>query len=110
MPVIPRTVKQRSEEFITAIVQEKNGLDISGATYEVAHVLDADKADDPDDYPWETPHAESGPGPSATSFYYVKKLVDAPPVDAKVKYRVFVRITDSPEVPIIDCGTYSIIP
>lgn len=109
MPVTPRTVKQRSEEFVTGVVTELTGRDISGCTYRVAHVLDSDKTDDPDTYPWETPHAESGQGTS-TSVYLVRKLVTAPTVTGKIKYRVFVEITDSPELPIIDCGTYSIIP
>lgn len=110
MTVTPLTLKQDSKEFVTALVQEKTGADISAATYEVAHILDADKANDPSTYPWETPHAESGPG-SSTAYYQVKKLVTAALVNgAKTKYRVFVRITDNPEIPILDCGTYSVTP
>lgn len=109
MPVVPRTVKQRSEEFVTGVVTELTGQDISGCTFEVAHILDTDKTDDPNTYPWEAPHAESGPG-SSNSIYLARKLVEAPAVTAKTKYRVFAKITDSPEIPIIDCGTYSIVP
>lgn len=107
MAVTPRALKQRSKEFVVAIVQEKTGQDISAATYEVAHILESDKTDDPDTYPWETPHASSS---GTGSVYKVAKLVDAPEVTAKVKYRVFVRMTDSPEVPVIDCGTYTVTP
>lgn len=110
MVTTPRALKQGSVEFVTAIIQEKTGQDISGAVYQVAHILDADKTDDPDTYAWEAPHAESGPGAS-TAVYRVKKLVDAALVDGvRTKYRVFVKVTDAPEIPIIDCGTYVVTP
>lgn len=109
MAVKPRILKQDSVEFVTAMVTDKNGDDISLATYEVAHILDADKTDDPDTYAWETPHAESGS--ISPAVYLVRKLVTATLVNgAKTKYRVFVRVTDNPEVIIQDCGTYSVIP
>lgn len=109
MAIVPRTVKQGSVDFVTAIITDLTGQDISGVGYEVAHVLDADKTDHPDTYPWEAPHADSeSPTPSTR---LVKKLVTGVLInDQKTKYRVFVKITDSPEIPIVDCGTYSIVP
>ena len=110
MAVTPRVLKQDSEEFVTAIIQEKFGLDISSATYEIAHLLDTDKTDDPDTYPWETPHADSGPG-AGNYIYKAKKLVTGVLVNgAKTKYHVFARVTDNPEAIIVDCGTYSVVP
>lgn len=109
MVVVPRTLKRDSVEFVTASITDLNGEDISLATYEVAHILDADKTDDPDTYPWETPHAESSSPTISTRL--VKKLVTGVLVNnAKTKYRVFVRITDNPEISIIDCGTYTVVP
>jgi hypothetical protein len=107
--IVPRTVKQDSVEFVTAIITDLTGEDISGVGYQVAHVLDADKTDDPSTYAWEAPHAESSSPTPATRL--VKKLVTGVLInEQKTKYRVFVKITDSPEVPIVDCGTYSIVP
>jgi hypothetical protein len=109
MAIVPRTIKQESVEFVTAIITDLTGQDISGVGYEVAHVLDANKTDDPDTYPWETPHADSESPTDSTRL--VKKLVIGVLISgAKTKYRVFVRITDNPEIPIVDCGTYSVIP
>lgn len=109
MAVVPRTLKQDSVEFVTAVITDINGEDISAATYEVAHILDANKTNDPTTYPWETPHAESESPTPATRL--VKKLVTGTLVNgAKTKYRVFVRITDNPEIVIKDCGTYSVTP
>lgn len=109
MAIVPRTLKQDSVEFVTAVVVDITGEDISGATYQVAHILDSLKATDPSGYPWESPHADSeSPTPSTR---LVKKLVTGVLVDnAKTKYRVFVKITDNPEIPILDCGTYTVTP
>lgn len=110
MVVVPRTLKRGDIEFVTAIVTEQYGADISGCTYKIAHVLDSQKNDDQAGYPWEDPHAESGPG-GTSNIYLAKKLVTAA-LDgtAKTKYRVFVRVTDNPEVDAVDCGTYTVVP
>jgi len=109
MAIVPRTIKQDSVEFVTAIITDLTGQDISGASYEVAHILDSLKATDPSTYPWETPHADSESPTDSTRL--VKKLVTGVLIDgAKTKYRVFVRISDSPEIPIVDCGTYTVVP
>jgi hypothetical protein len=109
MAVMPRTIKQGSVELVFALVVDITGADISDAVCEVAHVLYANRRDDPSTYPWETPHAESD-APS-DSVRRVAKLVTAELVDeARTKYEVFVRMTDNPEIPIIDCGSYTIVP
>lgn len=109
MAIVPRTLKQDSVEFVTAVIVDITGQDISAVAYQVAHILDSLKTADPSGYPWEAPHADSdSPTPSTRM---VKKLVTGTLVNAeKTKYRVFVKITDSPEIPIIDCGTYSVVP
>ena len=110
MVVVPRTLKRGDVEFVTAIVTELNGANISGCTYKVAHVLDSAKNDDQSGYAWEDPHVTSGSGTS-TAIYLAKKLVTAAlSGTAKTKYRVFVKVTDSPEIDAVDCGTYTVVP
>lgn len=109
MVVTPRLLKRGDIQFVTAIIIEETGADISGCTYKVAHILDSAKNDDQSTYAWEDPHAESESVTPAV--YLVKKLVTAAIVNgAKTKYRVFVRVTDNPEVEAVDCGTYSVVP
>lgn len=109
MAVTPREIKQGSVVLVKALITDITGEDISAVPAQVAHVLYANRKDDPATYGWETPHAESdSPTPSVRR---IAKLVDAELVDgARTKYEVFVRLTDNPEIPIIDCGSYSIIP
>lgn len=107
--VVPRTLKRGDIEFVTAVITDLTGQDISGCTYEVAHILDSAKNDDQSTFPWEPEHADSSsPTPPV---HFAKKLVTAALVnDVKTKYRVFVRVTDTPEVDAVDCGTYSVVP
>lgn len=109
--VEPRVVKRGDEQLVWGVVTERFGKDISGVGFEVAHILDTDKTNDQSTYPWEAPHAMSGPG--LTNYVYrVGKLLSPAALvdDAKTKYRVFVRATDTPERVAIDCGTYTVIP
>jgi hypothetical protein len=107
--VTPRTLKRGDVEFVTATIIELTGADISECVYWVAHVLDSQKNDDQATYPWEAPHAESGA--VTDSVYQVKKLVTAALVNnTKTKYRVFVKVVDSPETDAVDCGTYTVMP
>lgn len=109
--VIPRTLKAGDVQFVTAVITELSGADISTATFKVAHILDSQKNDDQTTYTWEDPHADSGPAAEGVNVMLVKKLVTAAVIgNAKTKYRVFVRVTDNPEVDAVDCGTYSVIP
>lgn len=109
MAVTPREIKQGSVVLVKALVTEVTGQDITAVPVEVAHVLYANRKNDPATYSWESPHAESdSPLPSVRR---IAKLVDAEMVDgARTKYEVFVRLTDNPEAEIVDCGSYSIIP
>lgn len=107
--VVPRTLKRGDIEFVTAVISDLTGKDITGCTFEVAHILDSQKNDDQADYPWEAEHPSSDSPTLSTHF--AKKLVTAALVDGvKTKYRVFVRVTDSPEVDAVDCGTYTVVP
>ena len=109
--LVPRSLKAGDIQFVTAVITELNGVDITTATYKVAHILDSQKNDDQATYPWEDPHADSGPAAEGVSVMLIKKLVTAAVVGgAKTKYRVFVRVTDSPEVDAVDCGTYTVTP
>lgn len=109
MTVIPRTLKRGDVEFVTAVVTELTGKDITSCTYEVAHIPDSQKNDDQADYPWEAEHPDSEA--LSTSVHLAKKLVTAALIDdVKTKYRVFVRVTDSPEIDAVDCGTYVVVP
>lgn len=107
--VVPRTLKRGDIEFVTAVITDLTGADISGCTFEVAHIPDSKKNDDQAGYPWEPEHADSdSPTPSV---HLAKKLVTAALInDAKTKYRVFIRVTDTPEVDAVDCGTYTVVP
>lgn len=110
MVVVPRTLKRGDVEFVTAVVTELTGASISGCTYKVAHVLDSAKNDDQSGYAWEDPHVSSGPG-ATPAVYLAKKLVTAAiSGTGKTKYRVFVRVTDAPEIDAVDCGTYTVVP
>lgn len=109
MTVVPRTLKRGDVEFVTAVITELTGEDISGCTYEVAHIPDSQKNDDQAGYPWEAEHVDSDSPTISTHF--AKKLVTAALIDgAKTKYRVFVRVTDTPEIDAVDCGTYTVVP
>jgi len=109
--LVPRTLKAGDQQLVTAVITELNGADITTATFEVAHILDSQKNDDQSTYPWETPHPDSGPAADGVSVMLIRKLVTAATVNgAKTKYRVFVKVTDNPEIAAIDCGTYSVIP
>ena len=59
MTVVPRTLKRGDIEFVTGVVTELTGADISGCTFQVAHILDSEKNDDQAGYPWEAEHASS---------------------------------------------------
>lgn len=109
--VEPRSVKRGDEQLVWAVITERFQKNISAVDFEVAHILDTDKTDDQSTYPWEAPHALSGPG-LTNHVYRVGKLLNPAALvdDAKTKYRVFVRATDSPEIVAIDCGTYTVIP
>lgn len=107
--VVPRTLKRGDIEFVTAVITDITGKDISGCSYEVAHILDSQKNDDQTDYPWEAEHVSSDS--PTQSVHLAKKLVTAALVGgAKTRYRVFVRVTDTPEVDAVDCGTYTVFP
>lgn len=109
--LVPRTLKAGDVQFVTAVITELNGVDITAATFEVAHILDSQKNDDQSGYPWETPHPDSGPAAEGVDVMLVKKLVTAATADgAKTKYRVFVKVTDTPEIDAVDCGTYTVTP
>lgn len=106
--VVPRTLKRGDVQFVTGVITELAGQSLATATFQVAHILDSAKSDDQSTYPWETEHASSF---TAGSIHHAKKLVTAAVVDnARTKYRVFVRVTDSPEIDAVDCGTYSVVP
>lgn len=106
-----RIVKRGDAQLVWAVITERFQKDISTVDFEVAHIPDADKSDDQSTYPWEAPHAMSGPGLTAY-VYRVGKLLDPAALvdDVKTKYRVFVRAADSPEIVAIDCGTYYVTP
>lgn len=109
MVVVPRTLKRGDIEFVTAVISDLTGKDITGCTFEVAHIPDTMKNDDQSTYPWEPEHADSEA--LTDSVHLAKKLVTAALIDdVKTKYRVFVRVTDSPEVDAVDCGTYTVVP
>lgn len=109
--VEPRLVKRGDTQLVWAVITEVFHKNISAVGFQVAHVLDTDKNDDQSTFPWESPHALSGPGASTYIYRVGKLLAPAALVDeVKTKYRVFVRASDSPEVVAIDCGTYSVTP
>jgi hypothetical protein len=110
MTVKPTKIKRGDTALITAVVTDELGNDISGVTWKVAHILDSQKNDDQDTYPWEDPHALSEA--ASTSVYLVRRLVvdAALASDASTKYRVFVKATDNPEILAVDCGTYTVMP
>lgn len=102
-----RTLKQGSIELVWSPVEEKNGQDISGDTFQISHVVDAGASTQPGT--WEAPHALSSSPTVSTR--RLAKLVTAAVVGGKrTRYRVFAKVTDSPEVPVIDCGTYTVLP
>lgn len=108
MVVVPRTLKRGDVQLVTAVITDLTGKDISGCTFEVAHVLDSARNDDQAGYPWEPPHSAESATPPVR---LVRKLVTAALVGGvKTKYRVFVRVTDSPEIDAVDCGTYTVNP
>lgn len=106
--VEPRTLKQGSKEWVVALVTEENGQNISADTFKISHVPDVGKATQPG--AWEDPDpAESGPG-ATTAERRLAKLITGTLINAaRTKYRVFAKITDSPEDIIVDCGTYTIL-
>lgn len=106
--VVPRQLKRGDIEFVTGVITDLTGQDLSSCTFQVAHILDSAKNDDQSTYPWEAEHAESfTEGP----VHHSKKLVTAALVNnVKTKYRVFIRVTDTPEVDAVDCGTYTVVP
>lgn len=104
--VAPRTIKQGSKELVFALITEENGLSISGDTFQISHVPDAGKETQPGT--WEAPLA-SLQG-DTTAERRLSKLITGTLIGGvKTKYRVFARITDSPEDIFVDCGTYSIL-
>lgn len=109
MAVLPRTLKRGDIQLVWATVVDVTGADISADVYQVAHILDSQKNDDQASYPWEAPHALSNSPTLSTR--RVAKLVTAALVgDIKTKYRVFVKVADTPEIVAIDCGTYTVVP
>lgn len=110
MIVKPTKIKRGDTALITAVVTDELGNDISGVSWKVAHILDSQKNDDQDTYPWEDPHSLSEA--VSTSVYLVRKLVTDAALANNVatKYRVFVKATDNPEIIAVDCGVYTVIP
>ena len=106
--VEPRELKQGSEEIVYALITEENGLDISGDVFALSHVPDAGKTTQPG--VWEAPDpALAGQGATAAE-YRAGKLITGTLINAvKTRYRVFVKVTDSPEDIILDCGTYTVL-
>ena len=105
--VKPREIKAGSVTLVWAQVTDTTGADISDVTWRISHVPDAGRETQPG--AWEAPHALSNsPSPSVRR---LAKLITAALVGGvKTKYRVFVEATDNPEVEIIDCGTYVVVP
>lgn len=102
-----RTLKQGSIELVWSTVADSTGQDISGDTFVISHVVDTGSATAPG--VWEAPHALSSSPTISTR--RLAKLVTAVVVGGKrTRYRVFAKVTDSPEIPIIDCGTYTVLP
>lgn len=102
-----RTLKQGSVELVIVEVTEDNGLDISSDVFVISHVPDA-RGVQPGI--WETPDPTfSGPG-ATVAVRRLAKLVTGVIINAKkTRYRVFAKVTDSPEDIIVDCGTYDVL-